>query len=106
MVTLLLLVLEALLIFHPFVKHVKTIIGKLQSVTNELQEHQGNLEELIGQRTAELESKTEALKESEEKFRLISTAAQDAFVIIGPQAQVVYWNPAAEKNIRLQSKTR
>lgn len=96
-VTLLLLALEALLIFNPFVKHLKAIIGKLQTVTNELRIHQGNLEELIRQRTAELESRSIALTESEEKFRLISTAAKDAIAIIGIEEQVVYWNPAAEK---------
>lgn len=96
-VTLLLLLLEAMLIFHPFVKHVRTIIGKLQRVTDELQLHQDSLEVLVRQRTAELESRSEALAESEEKFRLISTAAQDAITIIGADGQVIYWNPAAEK---------
>lgn len=95
-VTLLLLVLEAALIFHPFVKHVKFIIGKLQRVTEELQLHQEQLEEMIKQRTAELEIRSEALTESEEKFRLISTAAKDAIAIIGTGEQLIYWNPAAE----------
>ncbi len=96
-VTLLLLMLEALLIFHPFVKHVRSIIGKLQRVTDELQLHQGHLEDLIKQRTADLENRSKELAESEEKFRLISTAAQDAITIIGTEQQVIYWNPAAEK---------
>jgi len=95
--TLFLLILEALLIFRPFVNYVKTIIGKLQGVTNELRIHQVNLEELVEQRTAELQNKNTALIESEEKFRLISTAAKDAIAIIGNEGQVVYWNPAAEK---------
>jgi diguanylate cyclase (GGDEF)-like protein/PAS domain S-box-containing protein len=95
--TLLLLVLEAALIFHPFVKHVRIIIGKLQRVTEELQLHQDQLEETIHQRTAELKSRSKALTESEEKFRLISTAAKDAIAIIGTGEQVIYWNPAAEK---------
>jgi diguanylate cyclase (GGDEF)-like protein/PAS domain S-box-containing protein len=95
--TLLLLLLEALLIFKPFVKYVKTIIGKLQNVTNELRMHQVNLEELVKQRTAELENKNIALIESEEKFRLISNVAKDGIAIIGKEGQIVYWNPAAEK---------
>jgi len=90
LVTLVLLLMEALLIFHPFVRHVRAIIAKLQGVTDELKLHQEHLEELVNQRTAEL-------AESEEKFRLIGTAAQDAIVIIGTDEQVVYWNPAAEK---------
>jgi len=96
-VTLLLLILEAALIFHPFVKHVKTIIGKLQQVTEELELHQDQLEETIEQRTTELENRSKALTDSEEKFRLISTAAKDAIVIIGTEEQVIYWNPAAEE---------
>lgn len=97
LVTLLLLMLEAILIFRPFVRHVRTIIGKLQQVSKELRLHQARLEELVRQRTEELEHRTEALTESEEKFRLISTAAQDAITIIGAGEQVIYWNPAAEK---------
>jgi PAS domain S-box-containing protein len=97
LVTLILLMLEALLIFHPFVKHVKTIIGKLQGVTDELKSHQENLQHLVAQRTLDLQSRSEELAESEEKFRLISTAAQDAIMIIGKDEQVIYWNPAAEK---------
>lgn len=96
LVTLLLLILEALLIFHPFVRHVRNIIGRLQQLTEQLQQHQGHLEELVEQRTADLESRSKQLADSEEKFRLISTTAQDAIAIIGPDEQVIYWNPAAE----------
>ena len=96
-VTLLLLMLEAMLIFRPFVRHIRMIIGQLQQVTGELQLHRDRLELLVKQRTAELERRGEALVESEEKFRLISFAAQDAIAIIGPDERVVYWNPAAEK---------
>lgn len=96
-VTLFLLFLEAVFIFHPFVKHVKFIIAKLHGVTEELQVHQDQLEETVKRRTEELENRSIALTESEEKFRLISTAAKDAIVIIGTEEQVIYWNPAAEK---------
>jgi diguanylate cyclase (GGDEF)-like protein/PAS domain S-box-containing protein len=96
-VTLFLLFLEAVFIFHPFVKHVKFIIAKLHGVTDELRVHQDQLEETVKRRTEELENRSIALTESEEKFRLISTAAKDAIVIIGTEEQVIYWNPAAEK---------
>lgn len=96
LVTLLLLLLEALLIFHPFVRHVRSIVGKLQQLTEQLRQHQSHLEELVMQRTADLESRSKQLADSEEKFRLISTTAQDAIAIIGPDEQVIYWNPAAE----------
>jgi diguanylate cyclase (GGDEF)-like protein/PAS domain S-box-containing protein len=38
-----------------------------------------------------------ALRESEERFRLISTSAMDAIIIIGPAEEITYWNPAAER---------
>ena len=97
LLTLFLLVAEALLIFQPFVRHIKAVIGKLQRVTNELELHQTELETLVQQRTTDLESKSKALIESEEKFRLISTNAREAIIIIGANAQVCYWNPAAEQ---------
>lgn len=96
-ITLLLLALEALLIFHPFVKHVTLVIHKLQRATQELQHHEEQLEETVKQRTADLQNKSAELQESEEKFRLISTNAQDGIIIIGAEEQVIYCNPAAEK---------
>lgn len=39
----------------------------------------------------------ELLRESEERFRLISTVASDGIVTLGPKGEVVYWNPAAER---------
>ena len=96
-ITLLLLALEAILIFHPFTRHVRRIIDKLQGVTHELEQHQAHLEDQVRQRTADLELRTRALAESEEKFRLISTHAQDAIVIVGNDERITYWNPAAGK---------
>jgi diguanylate cyclase (GGDEF)-like protein/PAS domain S-box-containing protein len=96
-ITLFLLLLEAGLIFHPIVKHIKHVIAKLQHVTEELQQHQDQLEAIVRQRTAELEKRSSALTESEEKFRLISTEAKDAIVIIDTKERITYWNPAAEK---------
>ncbi len=39
----------------------------------------------------------EALKESEEKFRAISSAANDAIIMLNYQGEVVFWNRTAEK---------
>ncbi|MCE5182442.1 MAG: PAS domain S-box protein [Betaproteobacteria bacterium] len=39
----------------------------------------------------------QALQESEERFRLISMAANDGIIILGSEDRVVYWSPAAEK---------
>jgi len=53
---------------------------------------------LIGQIEDITESKLakQALRESEERFRLISTSAKDAIIIIGSTEEITYWNPAAE----------
>jgi PAS domain S-box-containing protein len=39
----------------------------------------------------------ENLKTSEEKFRLISSSAQDGIILVDNYNKVIYWNPAAEK---------
>ncbi|MDQ7823994.1 MAG: response regulator [Candidatus Eremiobacteraeota bacterium] len=38
-----------------------------------------------------------SLRESEEKFQLITRAAYDAIIMMDPEGRVTYWNPAAEK---------
>ena len=96
LLTLFLLTLEAALIFHPFVKHIKHVLGQLKFATEELKVHQERLEELVMQRTRELERKNNDLAESEEKFRLMSNSAKDAIAIISEDELVTYWNPAAE----------
>lgn len=97
LLTLLLLLLEARLIFQPFTRHVRNLLQQLEHVTDDLLLHQENLEQLVAQRTASLEETTQSLIDSEEKFRLISTAAQDAIVILGQDELIHYWNPAAER---------
>lgn len=52
--TMLLLMLEAVLIFRPIVKHIQNVIRKLQIKTDELQLHKEGLEEAVEQRTADL----------------------------------------------------
>ncbi len=71
LITLLLLALEAALIFHPFVRHVRTIIRKLQSVSEELRSHRENLEHLVRQRTADLQQRSNELTESEHRYRTL-----------------------------------
>jgi len=39
----------------------------------------------------------EDLRSSEEKFRLISTSAQDGIIMIDTKGEIIYWNPGAEK---------
>ena len=96
LLTLALLVLEAALIFRPFANQIRSTIGKLQEAQSQLFQYGQQLEQQVRERTQTLEQRSHALVESEEKFRLISTAAQDAIVIINGQDRLVYWNPAAE----------
>jgi diguanylate cyclase (GGDEF)-like protein/PAS domain S-box-containing protein len=95
--TLILLVIEAALIFHPFVRHVRSIIAKLQGVTKQLADHQAQLEETILQRTQEMELRSKALAESEELFRLISTTAKDGIIMMDSHELITYWNPEAQR---------
>lgn len=97
LLTLLLLAAEARLIFYPFTQHVRSVITRLRDAMDELKLHKVELESRVEQRTKELETRTLSLVESEEKFRLISTAAHDAIIIVGTEEQIIYWNPAAEK---------
>lgn len=71
MLTLLLLSLEAILIFNPFIKHIKKVIEKLQRATAEILEHQENLEGKIKQRTSELATRSKALAESEQRLSIL-----------------------------------
>ena len=45
----------------------------------------------------EVQKRTDALKESEEKIRGIANAAQDALIMLDDKGCVVYWNPAASR---------
>jgi len=96
LLTLALLGLEAALIFRPFANQIRSTIRKLQEAQSQLVQHGQQLEQQVKERTQALQQHSHALAESEEKFRLISAAAQDAIVIIDAQDHLVYWNPAAE----------
>ncbi len=77
----------------------------------ELRKHREHLEDLVEEQTAELTEANEHLKKeiiehvrtteslvlSEEKFRKITTTAQDAIIMMDNEGDVSYWNPAAEK---------
>ena len=70
----------------------------LETHATPLRDAKGGVVALVGvtRDITERKQAEEALRESEEKFRLISTSAKDAIVIIGPAEEITYWNPAAE----------
>lgn len=66
--TMLLLVLEALLIFHPIVNHVKRVLAKLQASKTELLDHQATLSQTVAERTADLAEQNRQLLATEQQL--------------------------------------
>ena len=64
MITLVLLFLEAALIFQPFARYIRNIIKQLNQLTHDLRTHESQLEIMVQERTAELEQQSEALMQS------------------------------------------
>lgn len=56
----------------------------------------GNALELKSERQ-QIQKAQENLKKSEERFRLISTSAKDAIIMMDERGLVNFWNPASEK---------
>ena len=69
------------------------MVERLQGQTAELREMNAELKNQVAVRR---EAET-ALRESEERFRLMAAAATDPIVILNHEGCIVYWNPAAEK---------
>ena len=80
------------------IKGARGTLRWLETHATPLRDAKGGVAALVGVTRDITERKRgeEALRESEEKFRLISTSAKDAIVIIGPTEEIIYWNPAAE----------
>jgi len=51
----------------------------------------------IAQDFTERKLAEEALRESEQKFRAITTTASDAILLMDDRGTIIYWNPAAER---------
>ncbi|MBY0466303.1 MAG: diguanylate cyclase [Burkholderiales bacterium] len=66
--TLLLLVLEAVLIFHPIVNHVKQVLARLQASKVELLNHQTTLAQTVAERTADLAEQNRQLLATEQQL--------------------------------------
>jgi PAS domain S-box-containing protein len=53
---------------------------------------------ILAQRATAAQQRVErALRQNEERFRLVAEAASDAIVIADPEGNIVSWNPAAEQ---------
>jgi two-component system, sensor histidine kinase and response regulator len=64
----------------------------IKDQNSEIKYFDGVMEDFTERKIAE-----EALRESEEKFRIIGNSALDAIIMMDKDGKVVYWNPAAEK---------
>ncbi len=102
-------------ILKPFVAKELHIIIEMalyrHKKERELRELNENLEQLVAERTADLEESNnelilenkerkrieKTLKESEERFRMISAAAHDAIVMVDENGKITYWNKSAER---------
>jgi diguanylate cyclase (GGDEF)-like protein/PAS domain S-box-containing protein len=69
---------------------VRTDITAIKEAEQVLMRSKSELEKLVHERTADLE-------EREELLQSITTAAQDAVIMIDSNGNVTHWNPAAEK---------
>ncbi len=71
--------------------------GELEEKNQKLKDYAHNLEDKVKQRTVELERAAEEIRESDEKFRKITTSAQDAILMMDNDGNISNWNEAAEK---------
>ena len=65
----------------------------------DIRDEQGNIINILssGEDITEKRKMLEALRESENKFKSISDAAQDAIIMMDEKGRINYWNRAAEK---------
>ena len=92
-------------------RNFNEMLDHIEARDQALLKHQAGLEEEVASRTANLREANlqldkelterklaeQALQDSEEKFRGIADAAQDAIIMIDARACISFWNPAAEK---------
>jgi len=90
---------------------IVTDLTAQKHIEEELRRHRDNLEELVKDRTNELETSNqqlqeeikerkcaeETLKESEKRLRAVTESAKDAIIMIDHKGDISYWNPAAER---------
>jgi len=90
------------LIKDPEGNYLKTLPATVQNVLDhkraedELEAYRERLEELVGERTAELERANRALRDSEQRLRAIFEQTEETIVITDSDFAVQYANPATE----------
>jgi len=75
------------------------LAGSFNAMADELERMHADLELRVAERTAELESRTAALAESETRTRLIVETALDAIITIDHRGRITEFNPAAERTL-------
>jgi PAS domain S-box-containing protein len=70
--------------------HIAKNITERKQLEQEIKRHADRLEE-------EVEQKVRELRDTEERFRAISTNAKDAIVLVDEAGRISFWNPAAQK---------
>lgn len=91
--TLVLLGLEALFIFQPFVRHVRTVVGRLATSRQSLQVERDRLERAVAERTASLQTQVNRLQVHETTLEQIPQGV----LFCAPDHRIVYANPGFEQ---------
>ena len=90
--TLLLLLLEAGLIFMPFVRHVRVAMRKLRLNEMALLLHQGELEAQVGARTRALAEQNRKLRDSEHHYRTLANGSAVLIWLSGTDQRMQWFN--------------
>lgn len=86
----------------PFTRIFQPVMGNLAKAILLCRRNEAYTSELVAERNlaqANLRKAIQAehaLRESEEKFRMITTAARDAIIMVDGAGRIACWNPAAE----------
>ncbi len=91
--TLLLLLLEAGLIFHPFVRHIRHVVDKLERKRAILRQQRDTLEQAVQARTADLQRRLQDLEVRDTALQLIPQGV----LFSGPDRRIAYANPGFEQ---------
>jgi diguanylate cyclase (GGDEF)-like protein/PAS domain S-box-containing protein len=90
--TLVLLTLEAALIFTPFVRHVRAVLRKLRLNEAALLQHQSELEAQVQARTRTLADQNRKLRDSEHHYRTLANNASVMIWLAGENRRCHWFN--------------